>query len=32
VEVVIDHETGQLTVTGYPEADLLDLVRSFNAT
>ena len=32
VEVIIDHETGQLTVTGYPEADLLDLVRSFNAT
>jgi anaerobic ribonucleoside-triphosphate reductase activating protein len=29
VEVLIDHETGQMTVTGYPEADLLQLVQSF---
>ena len=29
VEVLIDHDTGQMTVTGYPEADLLHLVQSF---
>ena len=29
VEVLIDHDTGQMTVTGYPEADLLQLVQSF---
>lgn len=29
VEVLIDHDTGQMTVTGYPDADLLHLVQSF---
>lgn len=31
VEVLIDHDTGQMTVTGYPEADLLRLVQAFQA-
>ena len=30
VEVLIDRDTGQMTVTGYPEADLLQLVQSLS--
>ena len=27
IEVIIDHETGQVTITGYPDADFESLIE-----